>query len=339
MIRVLVTGTDVIHSWFVPSFGVQQYAIVGRLNETWIKVERDGIYYGECNQICGINHAFMPIKVEAVSKADFQKWLADAKKKFAASHAGGRRRPATRRRCRGRRRRRAAGRQLIAKRSDDGLRHDATPPMHDGHGHDHRPGFFTRWLFSTNHKDIGTLYIIFAIFAGLIGGALSVLMRAQLMHPGQRADRRPSALQCADHRARPDHGVLRGHAGDVRRVRQLVRAADDRRAGHGLPADEQCQLLAAGPVLPAAARLGLRRHRPGRQRRRRGVGWTIYPPLSAAVRPAIPGPSIDMAIFCAASRRRLVDHGLDQLHHDDLQHARAGHDAAQACRSSCGRSW
>ena len=83
IIRVLVTGTDVIHSWFVPSFGVQEYAVVGRLNESWMKVEHAGTYYGQCNQICGVNHAFMPIKVEAVSKDAFQHWLVDAKKKFA----------------------------------------------------------------------------------------------------------------------------------------------------------------------------------------------------------------------------------------------------------------
>jgi cytochrome c oxidase subunit II len=82
-IRVLITGTDVIHSWFVPSFGVQEYAIVGRLNESWMKIEHPGTYYGQCNQICGVNHAFMPIKVEAVSKDSFQRWLVDAKKKFA----------------------------------------------------------------------------------------------------------------------------------------------------------------------------------------------------------------------------------------------------------------
>jgi len=89
VIRVYITGTDVIHSWFVPSFGVQEYAIVGRLNESWMNVERPGVYYGECNQICGINHAFMPIKVEAVSKDDFQRWLVDAKKKFAHKDEGG----------------------------------------------------------------------------------------------------------------------------------------------------------------------------------------------------------------------------------------------------------
>jgi cytochrome c oxidase subunit II len=88
IIRVLVTGTDVIHSWFVPSFGVQEYAIVGRLNESWMKIEHPGTYYGQCNQICGVNHAFMPIKVEALSKEEFQHWLGDAKKKFVRHDDG-----------------------------------------------------------------------------------------------------------------------------------------------------------------------------------------------------------------------------------------------------------
>jgi cytochrome c oxidase subunit II len=88
VIRVQITGTDVIHSWFIPSFGVQEYAIVGRLNESWMKVEHEGTYYGQCNQICGVNHAFMPIKIEAVSKEEFQNWLVDAKKKFARHDDG-----------------------------------------------------------------------------------------------------------------------------------------------------------------------------------------------------------------------------------------------------------
>ena len=74
-IRVQIAGSDVIHSWFVPSFGFQEYAVVGRLNKAWVNVEREGTYYGECNQICGVNHAFMPIEVRAVSKADFETWL------------------------------------------------------------------------------------------------------------------------------------------------------------------------------------------------------------------------------------------------------------------------
>ncbi|MBV9862273.1 MAG: cytochrome c oxidase subunit II [Alphaproteobacteria bacterium] len=78
-IRVQITGTDVIHSWFVPSFGVQEYAVIGRLNEAWMRVEHEGVYYGECNQICGVNHAFMPIKVQVVSKDAFQQWVTQQK--------------------------------------------------------------------------------------------------------------------------------------------------------------------------------------------------------------------------------------------------------------------
>jgi len=83
-IRILVGGTDVIHSWFMPSFGVQEYAVVGRTNESWVKIDREGTFYGQCNQICGVNHPFMPIEVKAVSKEEFAKWVVDAKKKFAA---------------------------------------------------------------------------------------------------------------------------------------------------------------------------------------------------------------------------------------------------------------
>jgi cytochrome c oxidase subunit II len=85
VVRVLVTSTDVIHSWFVPSVGVQEYAVPGRTNEAWFKIERPGVYYGQCNQICGINHPFMPIEVHAVSADDFAKWAADAKKKYSSN--------------------------------------------------------------------------------------------------------------------------------------------------------------------------------------------------------------------------------------------------------------
>jgi cytochrome c oxidase subunit 2 len=84
-VRTLVAGADVMHSFFVPSLGVQIYSVPGRLNETWFQVEKEGIYYGQCNQICGTDHAYMPIAVEAVSKAKFQQWLEEAKKKFAAA--------------------------------------------------------------------------------------------------------------------------------------------------------------------------------------------------------------------------------------------------------------
>jgi cytochrome c oxidase subunit 2 len=85
-VRVLIAGTDVMHSWFVPSFGVQMYAVPGRLNESWFNVEEPGIYYGQCNQLCGVNHAFMPIVVQAVSKDEFAKFIG-AKEKAAANDA------------------------------------------------------------------------------------------------------------------------------------------------------------------------------------------------------------------------------------------------------------
>jgi cytochrome c oxidase subunit II len=82
-IRVLITSTDVMHLWFMPSFGVQEYAIIGRVNESWFRVEREGTYRGQCDQLCGINHAFMPIEVKAVSKDAFERWVVDAKRQFS----------------------------------------------------------------------------------------------------------------------------------------------------------------------------------------------------------------------------------------------------------------
>lgn len=83
-IRVLVTTDDVLHSWAVPAFGVKMDTVPGKLNETWMRIEKAGVYYGQCSELCGINHAFMPIAVQAVSKAEFAKWVAEAQKKFAA---------------------------------------------------------------------------------------------------------------------------------------------------------------------------------------------------------------------------------------------------------------
>ncbi len=87
VVRVLVTGADVIHSFSVPSFGIKIDAIPGRLNETWFKAEREGMYYGQCSQLCGRDHAFMPIAVHVVSEKDYTAWLDQAKKKFADSDA------------------------------------------------------------------------------------------------------------------------------------------------------------------------------------------------------------------------------------------------------------
>jgi cytochrome c oxidase subunit 2 len=85
VVRVQVTGAEVIHAFAVPSFGVKIDAIPGRLNETWFKVTKEGTYYGQCSELCGKDHAFMPITVRAVSEQAFQTWLDEAKKKFASA--------------------------------------------------------------------------------------------------------------------------------------------------------------------------------------------------------------------------------------------------------------
>ncbi len=82
-VRILTTSADVIHSFFIPSLGVQRYAIPGRTIETWVQIDQPGNYYGECNQICGTNHSQMPISIKAVTPAEFDTWVKDAKTKFA----------------------------------------------------------------------------------------------------------------------------------------------------------------------------------------------------------------------------------------------------------------
>ena len=84
-VRILTTSGDVIHSFFIPSLGVQRYAIPGRTIETWVRVDKPGVYYGECNQICGTNHSVMPIAIEALATDDFAKWAAEAKGKYASA--------------------------------------------------------------------------------------------------------------------------------------------------------------------------------------------------------------------------------------------------------------
>jgi len=83
-VRVQVIGSDVIHAFAVPAFGIKIDAVPGRLNETWFKATREGIYYGQCSELCGKDHAFMPIAVKVVSEKDYATWLEQAKKKYAA---------------------------------------------------------------------------------------------------------------------------------------------------------------------------------------------------------------------------------------------------------------
>ena len=82
-IRLLFTAADVMHSWAVPAFGVKVDSVPGRTNEAWVRVEREGTYYGQCSELCGVDHAFMPIAVEVVSREAFDAWVKKAKVEFA----------------------------------------------------------------------------------------------------------------------------------------------------------------------------------------------------------------------------------------------------------------
>lgn len=75
VVRVQVTSTDVLHSWAVPAFGIKMDAVPGRLNETWFQAEREGMFYGQCSELCGKDHAYMPIAVEVVSQEKFDEWV------------------------------------------------------------------------------------------------------------------------------------------------------------------------------------------------------------------------------------------------------------------------
>ena len=81
--RVIVTGADVLHSWAMPAFGVKMDAVPGRLNETWFHAEQTGTYYGQCSELCGIRHAFMPIRVEVVEPEAFASWVVEAQAEYA----------------------------------------------------------------------------------------------------------------------------------------------------------------------------------------------------------------------------------------------------------------
>lgn len=84
-IRVLVTSNDVIHAFAMPAFGVKEDAIQGRVNETWFRVERTGVFYGQCSELCGVNHAYMPVEIHAVTRAEFEEWVTAQGGSFAAA--------------------------------------------------------------------------------------------------------------------------------------------------------------------------------------------------------------------------------------------------------------
>ncbi len=82
VVKVMITANDVLHAWALPSFGVKRDAVPGRINETWFKADRTGTFYGQCSELCGIKHAFMPITVNVVTEDEYNNWLKEAKVKF-----------------------------------------------------------------------------------------------------------------------------------------------------------------------------------------------------------------------------------------------------------------
>jgi cytochrome c oxidase subunit II len=87
-IRILMTADDVIHAWAVPAFGIKTDTVPGRTNESWVQINEPGVYYGQCSELCGVNHGFMPIMVHAVPRDEYDRWVAEAKTKFASISGG-----------------------------------------------------------------------------------------------------------------------------------------------------------------------------------------------------------------------------------------------------------
>jgi cytochrome c oxidase subunit 2 len=82
-IQILITAADVLHAWAIPAFGIKRDAVPGRTNEAWVRITKPGTYYGQCSELCGKDHAFMPIEIKAVTKEEFDAWVKQAKTEYS----------------------------------------------------------------------------------------------------------------------------------------------------------------------------------------------------------------------------------------------------------------
>ncbi len=330
VVKFIVTSNDVIHAFAVPAFWTKIDANPGRLNETWVKVDRPGVYFGQCSELCGARHGYMPIAVEVVPPEQVRRLgrVARAARMPGAKPRGGR--AGARRQRRGgaaagagpgcsRRRRRAArhqpgrdGPELRAETRDhmSTIPADALPlkahEAHDAHHDaDHKPGFFARWFMSTNHKDIGTLYLIFAIVAGIIGGGISGIMRAELMQPGIQILNQawPLGAGTANFDEALHHWNVLITAHGLIMVFFMVMPAMIGGFGNwfvplmiGAPdmAFPRMNNISFWLLVPAFILLLGSTFVSGGTGLGAGTGWTVYAPLSTS---GSAGPAVDMAIF------------------------------------------
>jgi heme/copper-type cytochrome/quinol oxidase subunit 2 len=370
-IRIITTANDVIHAWMVPAFGVKQDAIPGFVRDTWFRAEKTGDFYGQCAELCGKEHAYMPIHVKVLSQADYAKWVTARRRnamrprRTTRPRCGSWRtwwpaarrsmpptaRPATGRRqgCRpdqGARRQRHRARvptrrsrsqillngaaggampawkqlsdteiaavitytrnveqqdrpagaacpgrcraQVIRFKEPDHERSPrsrprARPRRHDDHAHDHPHGW-RRWLFATNHKDIGTMYLLFSFTMLMIGGILALGIRLELFQPGLQFVNPELFNQFTTM-----HGLIMVFGAIMPAFVGFANWMIPLQIGAADMAFARMNNLSFWLLIPAALMLAGSFFMPGGAP---AAGWTLYAPLTLQM-----GPSMDAGIF------------------------------------------